>query len=358
MNEIVNEMERNPNIEFLRLIAMFMVLMLHALGHGGVLKHYDSESFGYLFFWFIESMCMVSVNSFVLITGYFGTHCKFKLTKILRFYIKVLLFSLICTFITTVLFNTKLDFTDWLYGMFPLTSKRYWFATIYVMLMFIQPALNIFLARSKKTEIKHLIIVLLILFSVLPTILIWYRKVSGIGMDLTWFVVLYFIGAYIHKYGIGVNKKHWLLYYILITFSLCIANAIIPVTLKVLLGVEKGVGLFNYYNTIFVLSSSVCFFMYFVERSPKNTFFVKKFARLGMYSFGAYLISDHTVIRKSLWKAVDIKGVGGGNEAITLCYVLLINLLILFVGIMLDWLITKLMKTKLFMNICKMKYYH
>lgn len=79
--------ERNHRIDLLRIVSMCMILMLHANGHGGGIGKYEFGTMGYTLLWLVESACIVGVNEFVLITGYYGTVTKFKVSKLLAFYL-------------------------------------------------------------------------------------------------------------------------------------------------------------------------------------------------------------------------------------------------------------------------------
>ena len=105
----------------------------------GGLHTYEYGSFGYYLFWLIESICMVSVNAFVLITGYYGIKSRFKLSRIIRFYLEVVFFSMVCTIIAKLFSGGAVGMKEWAYAIMPLTSKRYWFASNYALLLFIQP---------------------------------------------------------------------------------------------------------------------------------------------------------------------------------------------------------------------------
>ena len=75
--------ERNLNFELLRIIAMFMVVMLHVNWFGGLLNGYkpDLYPFPFLICNFFEFFCIIAVNLYVLISGYFlsGKSSPFKL---------------------------------------------------------------------------------------------------------------------------------------------------------------------------------------------------------------------------------------------------------------------------------------
>ena len=66
---------RQSNVELLRLLAMFMVLLLHAVQsfqwpRGGFLM--SQPRLVHLGFSFVEMISVVAVNVFVLISGWFG----------------------------------------------------------------------------------------------------------------------------------------------------------------------------------------------------------------------------------------------------------------------------------------------
>lgn len=65
-----NTAERNNSLDFLRIVAMGMIISMHYLGHGGI----ERAGVGYGSYcgaWLIKSFVSVGVNCYVLITGYF-----------------------------------------------------------------------------------------------------------------------------------------------------------------------------------------------------------------------------------------------------------------------------------------------
>ena len=64
--------KREANFELLRIIAMFMIITLHYLYKGGLLTEYvEIGKIDEMLYWLLECICAISVNVFVLITGYF-----------------------------------------------------------------------------------------------------------------------------------------------------------------------------------------------------------------------------------------------------------------------------------------------
>ena len=65
---------RQLNYEILRILAMLMIVSLHYFSKGGLLSSPISNPIsatGYTV-WLLEAFCLVAVNVYVLISGYFG----------------------------------------------------------------------------------------------------------------------------------------------------------------------------------------------------------------------------------------------------------------------------------------------
>ena len=155
---MIEQSKRNPSLELLRIISMFMIIMLHCLLHGGILKEYSFNDYHYIVIWLIESLCMVSVNVFLLISGYFGYQIGFRLITVVKFYCEVFLYSLVSIGIAS--FITELSIKEIILSLFPFTSSRYWFATNYILLLLLQPFVNFFIKSLDQLLYKRLIIVL------------------------------------------------------------------------------------------------------------------------------------------------------------------------------------------------------
>ena len=71
---------RQLNYEILRIVAMLMIVCLHYLSKSGLLGNPSRANMTLTayFAWFIEAFCLVAVNVYVLISGYFGAEKVFK----------------------------------------------------------------------------------------------------------------------------------------------------------------------------------------------------------------------------------------------------------------------------------------
>ena len=64
--------ERNYGIDLLRILSMFMVVLLHLCGFGGVLSNVKPFSVNYYIAWFLEIVSYCAVDVFALISGFVG----------------------------------------------------------------------------------------------------------------------------------------------------------------------------------------------------------------------------------------------------------------------------------------------
>ena len=76
--------ERMANLEVLRCVAMMMVVVLHYLGKGGLLPDLTAPlSVQDMAAWLLEAFCIVAVNVYMMISGYFLCESSFKLSRLL-----------------------------------------------------------------------------------------------------------------------------------------------------------------------------------------------------------------------------------------------------------------------------------
>ena len=86
--------ERMANLEVLRCVAMMMVVVLHYLGKGGLLPDLTAPlSAQDMAAWLLEAFCIVAVNVYMMISGYFLCESSFKLSRLLTLWLQLWLYS-------------------------------------------------------------------------------------------------------------------------------------------------------------------------------------------------------------------------------------------------------------------------
>ena len=197
---------RKNNIELLRIISMIMIITLHILGHGGLLGNFSPSSVKYYMLWILEGVCYISVNCFVLISGYFNIESKFSLRKLSILLLQVIFYSLIIYLTLCLTGLVQFSPLNLFYSLTPFTSGSYWFATMYIAMYLLSPFVNKLLNTITKTQHLKLILTTVSLFSIIPTLAFYSNTFNfGGGYGVVWFLVLYIIAGYIRKYKIALD---------------------------------------------------------------------------------------------------------------------------------------------------------
>lgn len=190
---------RNYGIDVLRILSMLFVVVLHVLGHGGILK--SELSFAqFSLVWFLEIMAYPAVNCFVLISGYVGyreNQVYPKLRNFLSLFFNVLFYSVAITALFRIFAPEHLEANAMIQSFLPVTTGQYWFFTAYFGLFLLSPFLNMVVCRSAFRD--AVIFLMVFAFFSMVTVLrdVFYMKN---GYSLIWFILLYLAGAFIKKY--------------------------------------------------------------------------------------------------------------------------------------------------------------
>lgn len=292
-NEKKGNKLRNANIELLRIISMLMVLMMHCLQSSGALECGGSYQLVYRL---IKSFCIVAVNVFVIINGYFGPVSSFKLKNVFKIWGIVWFYS-ISTYVITICMGIQIISTSSLISaVCPLLTKKYWFVNSYLGLYIISPFLDKFLKELTKHQTRALLFILIFLFCVRSTFFpsTWCLDSSG-GYGIIWFTVLYLVaGAIKLHYSASVSSGCYMGIYLVNVLIVFMGNYALERTVGTLYA-QKFYG----YNSIFVMIAAVALFMYILNLQPINKpicYFVNIIAKS---AFSVYII--HYSVNNILW---------------------------------------------------------
>ena len=197
----MSKLSRNYGIDLLRVFSIFGVVVLHILGHGGILS--SATSYGnYCAAYFLEILAYPAVNCFVLISGfvgYRGEKAAPKLQNIISIFFTVLFYSAgICILLQLITpsFVTLTDIKD---SFFPLLTDQYWFYGCYLGVFLLSPIANTFVYKASAKQLYlSFIVVLFFSFVALET----HAFVLNDGYSVIWFFFLYIAGAAVKKCNI------------------------------------------------------------------------------------------------------------------------------------------------------------
>ncbi len=270
---------------------MFMIVLTHILGKGGLRDAVDGRGDAYFFIvWFMQIFAYVAVNCYGLISGYIGLGSESKLSKIALLWLQVLFYTLVIT-ACFALFGYQLDGNDWLGAFFPVVTSQYWYVTAYFGLLVFKPLLDKGLRFISDKQLGQLVVGIFLVFSLVPALfnnkVLEYSLSKGFGM--TWLIILYILGAYLRRLDLEKIKTSFFL--ALYLFS----------SLITFLGMN-GIGeiWFWYPSPSLVLASLAIFILFAKWKISGQGRLGALIAFLAPASFGVYLIHLHPLIEKHL----------------------------------------------------------
>lgn len=297
---------RESNIELLRNVSMFMVLLLHAnfvaLGRPSP-EDLTISPLSSAFRWLIEGLSIASVNAFVLISGWFGIKATKKGT--LKFIYQILFFlggSYLIALCMGVLESPIHSLLD----VFQLTPYD-WFIKSYFVLMILSPLLNQFKSLEEPVQRK-----LLLLFFGFEAIFGWVAGgsrffVSGYGpLHL---MGIYLLGQYMHYSLIPQEKDSAFKAFLNkmlglnavtngLLFLLCsVAIAVMGLLVLKYTGGSWSNTILAYSNPLVVIAS-IYLFLTFARMRIKSNRFINWF---GASSFAVYLLHCDPIVRQKVF---------------------------------------------------------
>lgn len=203
----MSSLKRNSNIELLRIVIMFMILLLHA--NFFTFKMPTDHSFISFSRCFAEAFTLTPVNIFVLITGFFST--VFSVKKVLS-----LLFQVFFCIVTISLLLVVCGVIEFEYQFFLINN--YWFINAYIGLLVFIPVLNAAVAKFSQKEFKYFLIFFYALILVSHYIGLVGINVA-LGYSIIWFIFLYMLGRYIRNHPASFSNRQ--LIFLIIVSCLC-----------------------------------------------------------------------------------------------------------------------------------------
>lgn len=212
--------KRQANFELLRIIAMYMVVVMHYLNHtvdsmffGGGLSGLRTAAI------LLDSLCIAAVNVYVLISGYFLSAAPFSWRRVVRLIAQTLFYTVLIPLLLAAFGVLPASEAFSIYhiwnSIFPVQSGHYWFVTAYAVMVLFSPVLNAALEKLDQKELRWVLAALLLFFCTGKSFSPIQFSVDRYGYDFGWFLVLYLIGGYIRKYGFGCMTsaaRGWALY--------------------------------------------------------------------------------------------------------------------------------------------------
>lgn len=333
--------KRQANFELLRIVAMVMIIVLHYLNKGNLATAYtvDSSAVNYAAH-FVQAFCIVAVNCYVLLSGYFLVESAWKPGRVVSLVAQILFYSvlipiaLVC--VREISFG-DLSVYDWLTYVLPIETEHYWFATAYLVMYLFAPLLAAGVRTVGKRTLQIIIAVLLLYFSVWKSILPVVIATDRYGYEYGWFLCLFLIAAYIRLHGCPFldKQRNAVLLYVgmgVCIFSLTAASGTLAHTME---SFAYYMDMPTSYNHILCLLGAVGLFMAFKNMKPWEGRAASLIRRLAPYTFGVYLLHEHMLVRYEWMQWLGVERVQGSFLFVP--HMIVCVLLVYAVGTVIDF---------------------
>lgn len=320
--------KRNYGIDLLRIIATYMIVVLHILGAGGIVRTLDSSSPLYITAWFIEFLAYCAVNCYALISGYVGVYSKFRVSSIFLLWLQVASTTLAITCAFYFFGERNVTLQEIWDSCMPIKNDYYWYFTAYVCLYFMTPYLNWFILNIEARMAKRLVLTLMLLFCVIPTFFEADLFVIHNGYSALWLIVLYIVGGLIKKYQshITIKKRILLCGYLgAVVLTLISKLAIEYLTPRVSFELLGSNFLMNY-NSPTMVVAGLCLLLVFMNLDVEK---MRKIISLfAPATFGVYIIHSHPM----MWDRFIVNGFSKFKElgAIELVIAVVVTAIVIF----------------------------
>lgn len=295
----INLKSRNTGLDFIRILAMLGIIILHVLGPGGFLAVGQLRTPGYWLSWALEIFAYCSVDVFGLLSGYLSCEKrKFSSYRIIELLVTVVFYCLVITaafwlFGKAYVTNSQ----TWIKALSPHLIEPYWYIICYIALFFLMPYLNLLIDKLTDKSFNKLCLILVLLFSVLPGVFLMDIFHFDNGYSISWLIVCYFIGAYMKKSEKKIFEGHELTVFFISSFIVLLIQAF---TYFVLGDKIHEIVYYKTVNYLFplILLNAIMLVQFFARINLNRTApkIREVVVALSTVTFDVYLIHCHTLL--------------------------------------------------------------
>ena len=282
--------------------AMFLVLVVHAAFFSLGFPNSNTiitNTFDQTIITFTESISIICVNVFILISGWFGIKLKIKSLSNFLFQIFFFLFSIY--FIMIILGKASLSLKGILECL--TITKWNWFIKAYLALFFFSPVLNTFVKNTDKRTFKLVLTTFYLLQTVYGCLdLIDYYSN---GYSVISFIGLYLLARYLNVYKPAITQKKQSFY--IVVYFICVILLTILTIVPAFLSISPNkinriIEMLYAYICPIVIVEALAFFFIF-EKMYIKTRYKKLINTLAASSFAVFLLHTNPNIILSIYAA-------------------------------------------------------
>ncbi|QTZ58332.1 hypothetical protein MCPGFBBE_00431 [Streptococcus equi subsp. zooepidemicus] len=288
-NMITLDKHRHYGLDLLRIISMFMIVITHVLGKGGLRSTVEGEADSYFIVtWIIQVLVYGAVNCYALISGYVGIKSPYKYSKIVNIWVQVFFYSFLMTLLFA-LFGFPVSLENWRQALFPIVSGNYWYITAYFGLLIFMPMINGGLNTLSNKQLGRLVLLVFAIFSLIPALMNQQVDEFSLskGFEMTWLIILYIIGAYLRRIELS-RFSHKLL------IAVYMGSLVVTYIMKFMVG-----NIWYWYVSPSLTLGAIALFILFAKlKLTSETLLLRFIVIVSPTTLGIYLVHLHPLLVK------------------------------------------------------------
>lgn len=260
---------RKSNIELLRIVAMLLVLTVHAGFYSlGVPTPAEASAapLSVITRLFFQSFSVIAVLVFVLISGWFGIRPKVK--SVVNFLFQCLFYSLIIFGVMLCLGRAHLNWKSIQNVL--LFVNSFWFIKAYLCLMIFAPALNAFVEAATEKQFRIVLVAFFVFQSIygwLTTGAAWFER----GYSVISFFGLYLLARYVRLYPCRPftlpRKYDMLIYWAIVLLTTAVAFVMLRLGCS-----ESTIDVLYRLTSPIIIAEALYLLLYFSKLDFQNKF--------------------------------------------------------------------------------------
>lgn len=287
---------RSSNIEFLRILCMFLLIAHHCVVHGGAVTMTDSTNqlVSYAFLT-VGKICFII---YIAISMWFFVDQSFKFERFVKTWLEVFFYSVTFTIISFFL-GANISFIDLISSCFPIIGNSYGFAASYLLFYLFLPFIQRVTSTLNKLQSRYLLFLLFIaqiISQLMGSVTNYYQPLFS---EITLFVFCYVLMFNLKKWPLDILKDKRILTGIFmgiwILLVQCNYTTIWGTDNKIIDFILNNSG--SESSLLIIIAGYACFFI--VKDIPLK--YNKIINTLSKYTFAVLLIHDHNFFRGIIW---------------------------------------------------------
>lgn len=282
-------------LDLLKIIAMFMVTILHTLGHGGIVWNGSLTGINYDVAWLLEIMSFCAVNCYAMISGYVGINSQIKYYKLIYFWLQLVFSGLLIAFLCSIFQPEWVNVNIWKDAIFPIYRKEYWYMTAYFGLFLLLPIINSGINSLLSQQRKILFYTISLFLIILPYFAGQDLFLIVNGYSLIWLLFCYIIGSILAKESLFVNQSKTALFFIYLFAVLITAY------LKKYQNIDWVT-----YSSPTILFCGISLVVLFSKIEFKTLWLIKTIKYVASLTLGVYIFHENPLIREHYVSGISI----------------------------------------------------